>query len=49
MSASAEKPDVEADAEVCVSAEAVERHHVNSSLRISAANDKLESLRNDRA
>lgn len=44
MSASGEKYDVKAGAEVCGPAGAVKRGHVNAALRISAATDKLVSV-----
>jgi hypothetical protein len=44
MSASAEKYDVKAGAEVCGPAETVKRGHVNAALRISAATEGLESV-----
>ena len=44
MSANGEKYDVKAGAEVCGPAAAVKRGHVNATLRISAATDKLVSV-----
>jgi len=44
MTASGEKCDVKAGAEVCRPAEPEKRGHVNAALRISAATDKLVSV-----